>query len=58
MADSGKVVLLVSTDPIKLERCIRKSVDENINPVKGIDKLLLSILTLQLKNIEIELLNL
>jgi hypothetical protein len=58
MADSGKVVLLVSTDPIKLERCIRKSVDENINPVKG-DKLL-SILTLkiQLKNIEIELLNL
>jgi hypothetical protein len=57
MADSGKVVLL-GTD-IKLERCIRKSVDENINPVKGIDKLLLSMtLKIQLKNIEIELLNL
>jgi arsenite-transporting ATPase len=59
MADSGKVVLLALTR-IKLERCIRKSVDENINPVKVLISFFAINMTLkiQLKNIEIELLNL
>jgi len=40
MADSGKVVLLVSTDPASnLKDVLESPVDENINPVKGIDKL-------------------
>jgi arsenite-transporting ATPase len=40
MADSGKVVLLVSTDPASnLKDVLETPVDENINPVKGIDKL-------------------
>jgi mannose/fructose/N-acetylgalactosamine-specific phosphotransferase system component IIB len=60
MADSGKVVLLVALTRIKLERCIRKSVDENINPVKVLISFFAINMTLkiQLKNIEIELLNL
>jgi len=40
LADSGKVVLLVSTDPASnLKDVLESSVDENINPVKGIDNL-------------------
>lgn len=40
MADSGKVVLLVSTDPASnLKDVLESSVDENINAVKGIDNL-------------------
>ncbi len=40
MADSGKVVLLVSTDPASnLKDVLESSVDENINPVNGIDNL-------------------
>jgi anion-transporting ArsA/GET3 family ATPase len=39
MADSGKVVLF-STDPASnLKDVLESPVDENINPVKGIDKL-------------------
>ncbi|MFN7846807.1 MAG: arsenical pump-driving ATPase [Bacteroidota bacterium] len=40
MADSGKVVLLVSTDPASnLKDVLESPVDDNIHPVKGIDKL-------------------
>lgn len=40
MADAGKVVLLVSTDPASnLKDVLESPVDENINPIKGIDKL-------------------
>lgn len=40
MADSGKVVLIVSTDPASnLKDVLESPVDENINPVKGINKL-------------------
>lgn len=40
MADAGKVVLLVSTDPASnLKDVLESLVDENINPIKGIDKL-------------------
>lgn len=40
MADSGKVVLLVSTDPASnLKDVLESSVDENIKPIKGIDNL-------------------
>src|SRR5205085_10799006 len=40
LADSGKVVLLVSTDPASnLKDVLESSVDENINPVKGTDNL-------------------
>ncbi|MBK7427962.1 MAG: arsenical pump-driving ATPase [Saprospiraceae bacterium] len=40
MADSGKVVLIVSTDPASnLKDVLESPVDENINPVKGIDNL-------------------
>lgn len=38
LADSGKVVLLVSTDPASnLKDVLESPVDENINPIKGID---------------------
>lgn len=40
MADNGKVVLLVSTDPASnLKDVLECSVDENINAVEGIDNL-------------------
>lgn len=40
MADAGKVVLLVSTDPASnLKDVLESAVDEHINPIKGIDKL-------------------
>ncbi len=40
MADSGKVVLLVSTDPASnLKDVLESPVDEIINPIKGIDNL-------------------
>lgn len=40
MADAGKVVLLVSTDPASnLKDVLESTVDENINPVKGISNL-------------------
>jgi arsenite-transporting ATPase len=40
MADSGKMVLLVSTDPASnLKDVLDSPVNENMNPVKGIDKL-------------------
>lgn len=40
LADAGKVVLLVSTDPASNLRDVLESpVDEQINPVKGIDNL-------------------
>lgn len=40
MADAGKVVLLVSTDPASnLKDVLESPVDESINPVKGIDRL-------------------
>ncbi|HUH32980.1 MAG TPA: arsenical pump-driving ATPase [Daejeonella sp.] len=40
MADAGKVVLLVSTDPASnLKDVLESAVDENINSVKGIDNL-------------------
>jgi arsenite/tail-anchored protein-transporting ATPase len=40
MADSGKVVLLVSTDPASnLKDVLASAVDENINPIKGISNL-------------------
>lgn len=40
MADSGKVVLLVSTDPASnLKDVLESEVNENINPVKGIERL-------------------
>ena len=39
-ADSGKVVLLVSTDPASnLKDVLESPVDENINQIKGIDRL-------------------
>lgn len=39
-ADSGKVVLLVSTDPASnLKDVLESPIDENINPVNGIDNL-------------------
>lgn len=40
LADSGKVVLLVSTDPASnLKDVLESPVDEDINPIKGIDRL-------------------
>jgi len=40
MADSGKVVLLVSTDPASnLKDVLESQVDENITPIHGIDNL-------------------
>lgn len=40
MADAGKVVLLVSTDPASnLKDVLESPVDERMNPVKGIDRL-------------------
>lgn len=40
MADSGKVVLLVSTDPASnLKDVLESDVNEKINPIKGIDNL-------------------
>ncbi len=40
MADSGKIVLLVSTDPASnLKDVLESDVDETINPVKGINNL-------------------
>ena len=40
MADAGKVVLLVSTDPASnLKDVLESQVDEQIKPVKGIDRL-------------------
>lgn len=40
MADAGKSVLLVSTDPASnLKDVLENLVDEHINPIKGIDKL-------------------
>jgi arsenite/tail-anchored protein-transporting ATPase len=40
MADLGKVVLLVSTDPASnLKDVLESPVDENISPIKGIDNL-------------------
>jgi arsenite/tail-anchored protein-transporting ATPase len=40
MADSGKVVLLVSTDPASnLKDVLESPVDENINPIQGINNL-------------------
>ncbi|MFT4534617.1 MAG: arsenite-transporting ATPase [Saprospiraceae bacterium] len=40
MADEGKVVLLVSTDPASnLKDVLESEVNEDINPVKGIDNL-------------------
>ena len=40
LADAGKVVLLVSTDPASnLKDVLESPVDDNINPIKGIDKL-------------------
>jgi len=40
LADSGKVVLLVSTDPASnLKDVLESPIDENINPVNGIDNL-------------------
>jgi arsenite/tail-anchored protein-transporting ATPase len=40
MADSGKVVLLVSTDPASnLKDVLESQVDENINPIQGINNL-------------------
>ena len=40
LADSGKVVLLVSTDPASnLKDVLESPVDENIQPVQGIDNL-------------------
>lgn len=40
LADLGKVVLLVSTDPASnLKDVLESQVDENISPVKGIDNL-------------------
>ena len=40
MADGGKVVLLVSTDPASnLKDVLESEVDENINPINGIDNL-------------------
>lgn len=40
MADAGKTVLLVSTDPASnLKDVLESTVNENIHPVKGIDRL-------------------
>jgi len=40
LADSGKVVLLVSTDPASnLKDVLESPIDENINPIEGIDNL-------------------
>ena len=40
MADAGKIVLLVSTDPASnLKDVLESDVDETINPVKGIERL-------------------
>lgn len=40
LADSGKVVLLVSTDPASnLKDVLNSSIDENVRPVEGIDRL-------------------
>ncbi len=40
LADSGKAVLLVSTDPASnLKDVLESPIDENINPVNGIDNL-------------------
>jgi arsenite-transporting ATPase len=40
LADSGKSVLLVSTDPASnLKDVLESPIDENINPVNGIDNL-------------------
>lgn len=40
MADAGKVVLLVSTDPASnLKDVLESQVDEQIKPVKGTDRL-------------------
>lgn len=40
MADAGKVVLVVSTDPASnLHDVLETPVDEKINPVKGVDRL-------------------
>lgn len=40
MADAGKVVLLVSTDPASnLKDVLESPVDEHINPIKGVDNL-------------------
>ena len=40
MADAGKVVLLVSTDPASnLKDVLESTVDENIKPIKGINNL-------------------
>jgi arsenite-transporting ATPase len=40
LADSGKVVLLVSTDPASnLKDVLESPVDENISPIQGIDNL-------------------
>lgn len=40
MADAGKIVLLVSTDPASnLKDVLESAVDDSINPIKGLDNL-------------------